>query len=261
MRIGIFDSGLGGLTAVRELELRRPDAGYVYFGDTARVPYGGRSKEVLDRYAVQDSRFLISKKVDAIMVACCTVSANCLDTLENTFDIPFYGVIEPAVRAAAQIASAGNGKIAVLCTSATLKSGTFERSIKKLDPSLSVTSKACPLLVPLVENGRISVDDPLANIAVSEYVSGLAEAKPSAVIMGCTHYPLLSAVLEKYLPESTLVNCSAETVKEILSENAVSSGERSFYVSDDPMQFASTAKLFLEHDITDRMEKTDIDRA
>ena len=218
MRIGIFDSGLGGLTAVRELELRRPDAGYVYFGDTARVPYGGRSKEVLDRYAVQDSRFLISKKVDAIMVACCTVSANCLDTLENTFDIPFYGVIEPAVRAAAQIASAGNGKIAVLCTSATLKSGTFERSIKKLDPSLSVTSKACPLLVPLVENGRISVDDPLANIAVSEYVSGLAEAKPSAVIMGCTHYPLLSAVLEKYLPESTLVNCSAETVKEILSD-------------------------------------------
>ena len=172
MRIGIFDSGLGGLTAVRELELRRPDAGYVYFGDTARVPYGGRSKEVLDRYAVQDSRFLISKKVDAIMVACCTVSANCLGTLENTFDIPFYGVIEPAVRAAAQIASAGNGKIAVLCTSATLKSGTFERSIKKLDPSLSVTSKACPLLVPLVENGRISVDDPLANIAVSEYVSG-----------------------------------------------------------------------------------------
>ena len=115
--------------------------------------------------------------------------------------------------------------------------------------------------MPLVENGRISVDDPLANIAVSEYVSGLAEAKPSAVIMGCTHYPLLSAVLEKYLPESTLVNCSAETVNEILSENAVSSGERSFYVSDDPMQFASTAKLFLEHDITDRIEKTDIDRA
>lgn len=261
MRIGIFDSGLGGLTAVRELELRSPNAGYIYFGDTARVPYGTRGKDVICRYAVQDSRFLLSKNVDAIMIACCTVSANCMPVLEDTFDIPFFGVVEPAAAAAVEAASNGNGKVAVLATSATVKSGAFENSIKRLDKSIKVSSIPCPLLVPLVENGRIGIDDPISNIAVSEYISQISGEKPSAVILGCTHYPLLSAIIGKYLPESTLINCSAVTIAKILASNTVDSGERKFYVSDNPAQFINTAKLFLQREITDNIEKTDIEQA
>lgn len=261
MRLGIFDSGLGGLTAVRELELRKPEAGYVYFGDTARVPYGTKGKDVISRYAVQNSRFLLSKNVDAIVVACCTVSATCLPLLESTFQIPFFGVVEPAVRASVEIASAGSGKIAVLGTSATVKSRAFENGIKKLDSSISVTSVPCPLLVPLVESGRITPDDRLSNMAVSEYVSEIAKEKPDAVILGCTHYPLLADIISKYLPQSRLINCSAVTIAEILASNSIDAGEKTFFVSDDPSQFSATAKMFLRREITDSIEQTDIEKA
>ncbi len=261
MKIGIFDSGLGGLTAVRELEIRSPKAGYIYFGDTARVPYGTRGKDVICRYAIQDSRFLLSKNVDAIMIACCTVSANCIPILEDTFEIPFFGVVEPAVAAAVEIANNGNGRIAVLGTSATIKSGAFEKSIKNLDRTIRVSSVPCPLLVPLVENGRIGIDDPISNIAVSEYIAQISEEKPSAVILGCTHYPLLAGIISKYLPESTLINCSAVTISKILASNTIDEGERKFYVSDNPTQFISTAKLFLQREIIDNIEKTDIEQS
>lgn len=260
MRIGIFDSGLGGLTAVRELELHNPNAGYVYFGDTARVPYGTKGKDVISRYAVQDSRFLLSKSVDAIVVACCTVSATCLPLLESTFRIPFFGVVEPAVRAAVKTASAKNGRIAVLGTSATIKSGAFEKGIKRLAPSISVTSIPCPLLVPLVENGHIAEDDRLSNIAVSEYVSSISKQKPDAVILGCTHYPLLAGIISKYLPDSELINCSAVTIAEVLAGNKIDDGKKEFYVSDDPSQFSTTAKMFLRREITDSIEQTDIEK-
>ncbi len=259
MKLGIFDSGLGGLTAVRELEKRRPDAGYVYFGDTARVPYGTKGTDVITRYAIQDSKFLLSQNVDAIMIACCTVSATCIPALEEAFNIPFYGVVKPAVDAAVEVAQAGNGTIAVLGTSATVKSGAFEKEIHQADRSINVTSVACPLLVPLVENGRILIDDPLSNIAVAEYVSDFAASKPSAVILGCTHYPILAPIISKYLPESKLINCSAVTIDNILKEHTLSKGEKKFFVSDATAQFESTASIFLQREINDNIQQTDIE--
>ncbi len=259
MKIGIFDSGLGGLTAVRELEIRKPNAGFVYFGDTARVPYGSRGKDVITKYAISDSRFLLSKNVDAIMIACCTVSANCIPALEDTFDVPFYGVVDPAVLAAVKAASDGNGNVLILGTSATVKSGAFEKGINALDSKIKVTSVACPLLVPLVENGRISPCDPLSNLAIKEYVAPFESQKPSAVILGCTHYPLLAPIISKYLPESKLINCSEVTIEKILGENTVDDGDKLFFVSDDKSQFTNTARLFLQREIENNIEQIDID--
>lgn len=261
MRIGIFDSGIGGLTAVRELERLDPDAGYTYFGDTARVPYGTRSVDVINRYAEQDCRFLLSKGAEAILVACCTVSTTSLPLLKSAFGVPIYAVVEPTVRSAAKIAAAGNGIVAVLGTNATIKSGAFEKELHFIDGSLKVVSVACPLFVPLVENGRIGDDDPISLTAAGEYLESIIPLKPSAVILGCTHYPLLTGVIKKYLPESRLINCAAETVAEVIEGCRPDRGEKKLYVSDDPASFCATAKLFLGRRIDDNVEKADIEKS
>ncbi|HAN20301.1 MAG: glutamate racemase [Clostridiales bacterium GWF2_36_10] len=264
--IGIFDSGLGGLTAISEIQRLMPDEDYIYFGDTARIPYGTRSREVIKKYSMQDCRFLILKGVKAILIACGTVSSNALDTLTESFTLPIIGVVEGAAKRAVEVAQAGNGIIAVLGTDATINSGAFKKAIEKINPTLKVISKSCPMFVPLVENGHIAKDDIAANAIAREYLAEIEPLKPSAVILGCTHYPLLTDILEDILPDSTLISSGKEaavTLKEKLLSigllTGTGCGKTLFYTSDDITLFAKHAKRFLGKDISVNIHKTDIE--
>ncbi|PKM62826.1 MAG: glutamate racemase [Firmicutes bacterium HGW-Firmicutes-21] len=264
--IGIFDSGLGGLTAVNEIRRLMPDEDFIYFGDTARIPYGTRSLEVIKKYSLQDCRFLVSKGVKAILVACGTVSSNALELLKSSFSLPIIGVVEGAAKRAAEVAEQSNGIIAVLGTDATIKSGAFTKQIEKINPSLRVVSKSCPMFVPLVENGHTATDDIAANAIANEYLSEIAPQEPSAVILGCTHYPLLSDIIGSILPYSTLISSGSEaasTLKERLYAtgmlNGTGNGHTVYYTSDDTMLFAKNARRFLGSDISDSIYITDIE--
>lgn len=249
--IGVFDSGIGGLTAVNAFDRIMPECDIIYFGDTARVPYGTKSKAVIEKYAFQDCRFLLSKGVKAILAACGTVSSNCLPELKASLDVPVTGVVEPAARKAYEIAAKGNRTVAVLGTAATVRSGAFAREVRKYGENVKIISAACPLFVSLVENGRVGPDDELANIAVREYLESIIPLSPAAVILGCTHYPLLAPVIAKYLPESELINTSEEAVRSLCgliggdTDICGKSSKREFYVSDDPESFAQNGKAFL----------------
>jgi glutamate racemase len=264
--IGIFDSGLGGLTAISEIKRLMPDEDYIYFGDTARIPYGTRSKEVIKKYSLQDCRFLISKNVKAILVACGTVSSNALDLLQENFSLPIIGVIEGAAKKAVSIAEKGNGIVAVLGTDATVQSGAFKNAVEKITPAIRVVQKSCPMFVPLVENGYTGRHDIAANAIANEYLSEVALLQPAAVILGCTHYPLLSDVISNVLPDSVLISSGSEAasvLKEKLLEQGLltgsGNGKTTFYTSDDTSLFARNAKRFLGKDISDNIYKTDIE--
>ena len=210
--IGVFDSGLGGLTAVRELQRLLPGEDIIYFGDTARVPYGGRSRDTLVRYARQDVAFLRTFDLKAIVIACGTVSTTALDVLTEENDIPIWGVVEPAAEAAAR--STKNGLVGLIGTQATIRSGAYERRIAAEAPGVRVLSRACPLFVPLVEEGLFhdSVTDEIA----SRYLSSLKEKYIDTLVMGCTHYPLLRSTLHRLMgDEVTLVNPAYETAVEL----------------------------------------------
>lgn len=255
--IGIFDSGLGGLTAVEELRKVLPRADYVYFGDTARIPYGTRSVDTIRSYALQDCRFLVSQGVTSILAACGTVSTNALDILRATFDLPIVGVVEGAAKKAAQIAKNGRGRVLVLGTPATIKSGAFEKALNK-NGCNDVVSVACPMFVSLAENGYTSVNHIPALEIAREYLSPVADMRPDAVILGCTHYPLLSEVISYFLPDSVLVSSGAEAVSELKDMLIVSSrqeiqggGKGKYYVSDGVESFSESAHRFLHAPVSD----------
>ena len=191
--IGVFDSGLGGLTAVRELRQLLPSENIIYFGDTARVPYGGRSAEILLKYARQDVRFLRSHDIKAILVACGTVSTTALPQLRQESDIPILGVVEPACRRAAAVTR--NRRVGLIATAASVRSGAYQRSLRQLDPDIAVTAKACPLFVPLVENGRFRRGDVVIETVAREYLEPLRREGLDTLILGCTHYPLLTDII------------------------------------------------------------------
>lgn len=193
--IGVFDSGLGGLTAVREIRSILPSENIIYFGDTSRVPYGGRSAEILLRYARQDVRFLRTFDVKALLVACGTVSTNALPVLAAESDIPILGVVEPACAAAAQVTR--NKKVGLIATAASVRSGAYERCLSALDGDIQVYAKACPLFVPLVENGRFRPGDTVIETVAAEYLAPLRAIGIDTLILGCTHYPLLSEIIAK----------------------------------------------------------------
>ena len=249
--IGIFDSGLGGLTGYRALRRLLPGRTLLYFGDTARVPYGTRSREVIRRYSVQDANFLLSHGVCAILVACGTASSNALDLLEQTFSVPFVGVVAPAAEQAARVAENGNGRVLVLGTPATVATGAYERAIHALDPQIEVRSAACPLFVPLVENGHTKKGDVAATAIAEEYLLPHADFRPDAVLLGCTHYPLLAEVLSAVLPGPALISAGEASAKAMasLAETALppSDGVPSdaFFTSDDPTLFRREAARFL----------------
>ena len=262
--IGVFDSGLGGLTAVRELCRLLPGEDVVYFGDTGRVPYGSRSRETIIKYARQDVAFLRTFDLKAIVIACGTVSTTALDLLREENPIPVLGVVEPAARAAAQ--ATRSGVIGLIGTQATIRSGAYERYIAAANPAARVMAKACPLFVPLVENGRVNPGDIVIETVVEEYLSPLKEAGVDTLVLGCTHYPLLERVIGAFMgPDVTLINAGAEGAREacraLTASDALASrtaGESRYFVSDSTADFSRLATIFLQEDVTGQVKQVEI---
>ena len=247
--IGIFDSGLGGLTALKELRELCPECDIVYFGDTGRVPYGTRSREILYRYADEDIRLLLSKGADRILAACGTVSSVALPVLEGNYGTKISGVVKPAAKEA--VAATKNKKIGVIGTGATISSGAFARQIKNLDADIEVMEVACPLFVPLVENGFIGEDCEITHLAVKEYLSSIRDFGADTLILGCTHFPIISSHIRAFLGEGvTLVNSGSAAARELSCEAKAIKGEGrcDIYVSDSPASFEAVAKIFLGTD-------------
>lgn len=242
MRYGVFDSGLGGMTVLKQLIEIMPYNDYIYFGDVARVPYGTRSNGTIIKYAKEDAAFLYKNRIDAIIIACGTVSAVAHEELKKLYDIPVYSVIDFAVRSALQMTS--NKKIGIIGTQATVNSGVFERKLKAADPSLSVHAVPCPLLVPLIENG-IAYDDEVAEAMAKRYLAPLAECGADTIIMGCTHYPVYTETFRKLYPAASYINMGKETAKHLRNENPVSAvcGRTELYVSEISQAFYETSAI------------------
>ena len=248
--IGVFDSGLGGLTAVRRLHALMPDEDIIYFGDTGRVPYGTRGRVTIFKYARQDVAFLRQFDLKAIIIACNTVSSVALDLLGQENDIPIIGTVEPACRRAMTMTQ--NGKVGVIGTAATVRSGAYERYLHRADGSLTLYTQACPLFVPLVENGRVQRGDVVIETVVAEYLAPLKEAGVDTLILGCTHYPLLEGVIGDFMgPDVTLIDSGAEAANLASTQfdPAEGPGETRYFVSDDPDGFDQLAGLFLQEQI------------
>lgn len=265
--IGVFDSGLGGLTAIRSMRQILPGEQLIYFGDTARVPYGGRSRETLLKYARQDVRFLRSFDLKALVVACGTVSTTALDTLCAENDLPIVGVVEPTCRRA--LAMTKNKKVGIIATLASIRSGAYESMLRRLDPEVEVTGVACPLFVPLVENGRFRRGDVVIETVAREYLQPLKDAGVDTLILGCTHYPLLWDVISDVMGEGvTLVSAGEESAFELkrllkaqdLLADENRQGEASFYVSDRTEDFERIASVFLQEDLHHAARRIDIDK-
>lgn len=263
--IGVFDSGLGGLTVVKELSEFLPDENIVYFGDTGRVPYGTRSRETIRKYAAQDERFLLTHDVKTIIAACGTVSSVASDTA-NDLPVPFFEVVSHAAREAVSVTK--TGKIGVIGTAATIKSGQHEKFIKSIMPDANVTACSCSMFVPLVEEGWYSAYDVVVLETVRRYLKPIIEAQVDTLILGCTHYPVLSDAIRRVLGDDvTLINAgiaTARAVKEYLSENEMlndsgSIGKSEFYVSDKPDSFRRIASVLLDDSIDEgKVEQVNI---
>lgn len=265
--IGVFDSGLGGLTAVRELERRMPQEHIIYFGDTGRVPYGSRGRETITKYARQDVAFLRTFDLKAVVIACGTVSSTAMDLLRQEQEIPIFGVVEPTAIRAAQLTQ--NGRIGLIATMATISTGAYERVIWEQTPSAQVFPVACPLFVPLVENGRTRPGDIVIETVVHDYLSPLKEAGVDVLVLGCTHYPLLREVIGNYMgPGVQLVDSGAEVAHQVerwLEEQdqlapVEQTGVRRWYVSDAQSDFRTLASRFLGRPVTESVGKVDIER-
>ncbi|MBQ6000443.1 MAG: glutamate racemase [Clostridia bacterium] len=264
--IGVFDSGLGGLTAVSALRELLPNENIVYFGDTGRVPYGTRSAETIWRYAAQDVRFLLGQDIKCIVVACGTVSSVAFPKLHELTELPILGVISPTVKAA--VRASRNRRIGVVGTNATIRSDTYRRGLLEEDPSIQVLSKPCSLLVPLVEDGRFSPGCTVTEMMVQEYVSPLLEQKIDTLILGCTHYPLLTDIFHELCGDSvSLINPGYETVlalrQLLLEQNALredpSPSSERYYVSDSEQQFLQYAEMFLQNRVRGPVQRIDIE--
>lgn len=266
--IGVFDSGLGGLTAVRELKEILPHENIVYFGDTGRLPYGTRSAETIIKYACDDMNFLLTNSVKAVLIACGTVSSTALGVLKSSFDIPIFGVVEPASAEAVRLTE--KGKIAVLATPSTISAKAFDKAIAAINPAFSVMGVGCPMFVPLVENGYIGEDCNITKEIVNEYLSKLEDFSPDVIILGCTHYPLIKNIISKAAGEKfgkvRIVDsgrASAHALKNFLHESgkakADGPGVTRYFVSDEPHNFMRTASLFLGEQV-ENISKIDVEK-
>lgn len=248
--IGIFDSGIGGLTVVREIRRRLPAENLVYFGDTARVPYGTKSPRVVYDFAFQDTRFLTGQDVKMVVVACHTVSSIALGSLQEAFPLPVLGVVEPGVEAA--LSATRTGRIGVIGTRATVLSGAYERSFAARRPGVSVFPQACPLFVPLVEEGWLEGD--VTGQVAELYLRPLMEKRVDTLVLGCTHYPLLKPVIQKIMGEGVVLIDSAEETARTVAAKLITDGitggpgpaaEPRFFVSDIPQHFRKVGELCL----------------
>ena len=249
--IAVFDSGLGGLTVVAQLRRALPNDWFVYFGDTARVPYGCKSADTVKRFAIQAVEFLLQFDPKVIVAACNTASAMALETLQEVVDIPVVGVIEPGAKAAVQAAK--QRCIAVIGTEATINSQAYHRAIWQLDAQARIVAKACPLLVAMVEEGR-EPTEPAVELVVGEYLQGLKEHDPSVLLLGCTHYPLLREAFGKAMgPAVSLIDSAYHTAKQVaevsgeasIEKDAEGAGVVRCYVSDNAERFAALGARFL----------------
>jgi len=259
--IGIFDSGVGGLTVAQEVIRQLPDEHIIYFGDTARVPYGPKSPETVRRYSREISAFLVGEGVKCIVVACNTATAHALDALREAFAIPIIGVVDPGARAG--VAATSSGRVGVIGTVGTITSGAYERAIVAIDPTVSLTTQACPLFVPLVEEDWVA--HAAARLVAEEYLAPFGPAAIDTLVLGCTHYPLLKPLLADILgPAVRLIDSAAETAAEMarvlrtrgmLHEATPAGGPpmHRFVASDDPRQVLRLGTRFLGQAI-DRVE-------
>ncbi|MCJ7645336.1 glutamate racemase [bacterium] len=261
--IGIFDSGVGGLTVVSELFRILPREDIIYFGDTAHLPYGSKSKEAVTRFSLNIVNFLKAQKVKIIIVACNTASSFALSTLREKIDLPVIGVIEPGAQAA--IDSTRNFKIGIIGTEGTIKSRAFEEALKKINRNVKVFSQACPLFVPLVEEGWL--DEPETSQIAEKYLSPLKDKGIDTLILGCTHYPLLKELLSRIMGQGVSLidtaEATAKAVKKSLGEkNLLRKANHKpvykFFVSDDPEKFLQLGMRFLEKGI-DKAERVDLE--
>ena len=255
--IGVFDSGVGGLTVVREIMRQIPDERIIYFGDTARVPYGSKSKETVTRYSRQIVRFLRQQNVKAIVAACNTASAYALDEIEKEMEIPVIGVVKPGARAAMDVTE--NGKIGVIGTEATIGSQIYTRYIKQSHKNVTILEKACPLFVPLVEEGLLN--DPVTDEIAMRYLSSLSDSGIDTLILGCTHYPLIRSTVGRVMGRGvTLVNPAYETAHELravlekeqmlnLSRPGLGDNQYQFFVSDGAEKFIRIANSIIKYGI------------
>ena len=255
--IGVFDSGLGGLTVVKELCRYMPCEDIIYFGDTGRVPYGTRSRETIRRYAKEDENFLLKRDVKLIIAACGTVSSVAADVSEQ-LPIPFFEVVSHASKAAVEATK--NGKIGVIGTAATVKSGKHKEHILKLMPEAQVTAQGCSLFVPLVEEGWYNEDDIVVTETVRRYLEPITESGADTLILGCTHYPVLTKAIKKVLGDTvTLINAGTATSKAVLGylkekdmlNKSKKNGDIKFFVSDKADSFRQQASVLLGADIDD----------
>ncbi len=261
--IGVFDSGIGGLTVVKRLATNLPNESIVYFGDTARVPYGSKSNATVIEYSIQNTKFLLQKNIKALVVACNTASSIAIPDLKKMFDIPIIGMIEPGSTMALQ--KSQTKKIGVIGTRATISNLAYSKEIKRLNKSAEVFEKPCPLFVPLADEGWIKHQ---ATFEIAEeYLRELRDYGIDTLVLGCTHYPILSEVIQKVIGSKVILIdsgvASSEVVKteleklDLLSDSKTS-GRQEYYVSDIPAKFKEVAELFLGKDI-DHVHKVDLE--
>ncbi|MDE7301793.1 MAG: glutamate racemase [Oscillospiraceae bacterium] len=264
--IGVFDSGLGGLTCLKELNKLIPNENVIYFGDTARLPYGTRSRETILEYAHQDISFVKSKNVKMIIAACGTVSSVLGSGKTSDGDIPFTGVLLPAAQAACGLTR--NGKVGVIGTEATIKSGSYGKAIRGIRPDVSVIGAACPLFVPLVENGFTARDNKVAQLVTEQYLAPIKKEGVDTLILGCTHYPIIKDVISDFMGDSvTLISSGEEAAKyaykmlmskEMLSDRE-ENGTNTYYTSDSIELFEENARAFLGSSLNGDVYKVGID--
>lgn len=261
--IGVFDSGIGGLTVMKEIFGKLPHENTIYLGDTARVPYGSRSPETVMRYSFENTRFLSSKDVKILVIACNTASSVSLSAVRNNFSVPVVGVIEPGAKAAA--AATRKKRIGVIGTEATVRSSAYTRAIQAIDPAIDVFGIPCPLFVPLVEEGW--TDGQITEMVADRYLAGMREKDIDTLVLGCTHYPLLKQVLSKLMGNGvTLIDSAIETAAEIstilaaqgLLNEAGNPVRHEFYVTDSPQKFLSVGERFLGRTI-ENIEKIQLE--
>ena len=263
--IGVFDSGLGGLTVVKELHKILPNENIVYLGDTGRVPYGSRSRETIIKYAMEDIAFLKSRDVKMIVAACGTVSSTLPREISDHLGVPYADVVRPSAQEACRLTK--HGRVGVVGTSASIRSNSYGRTISSLRPEVQVFGNACPLLVHVVENGLVQPDNQIARLSVEMYLKPLIEEKIDTLILGCTHYPILYDIFDDLLNhEVALIDpgkCTARYVKDVLTAQGMLSdrkelGSTDYSVTDQVSGFEQTASLFLGEPVNGSLNRVEL---
>ena len=263
--IGVFDSGLGGLTAIKQLEQVLPNESVVYFGDTGRVPYGSRGEETILRYAKQDMAFLLSQNVKAVLAACGTVSS-VARSVGEALSVPYVDVIGPSAQAAA--AATRNGRIGVIGTAATIQSDSYRSALLRINHKLEVFPQACPLFVPLVESGFVSPQDEVTRLVAERYLAPIRAAGVDTLILGCTHYPIIAPTIASVMGRGvTLIDSGREAAlamtrtlrqQDLLCQEGAQR-KAGYFVTDTPENFMNVAELFLGHSVEGRTQRIDIE--